>query len=245
MLRKLSYKQLESRVKELERRLRVGKGDLEALRRLVVVVRDSNDAITVQDFKGNITAWNRGAERMYGYRESEALKMNIRNIVPESNKKEALAFVDRISKGQRVDSFETQRLTKDRRVLDVWLTATALMDEAGKPIAVATTERDITERKQAERERIYREKFGAVLEIAGAVCHELNQPLQCLFLRCERLLNAVGKADARHRELQKIMEKVEAVAEITKKLERVSSYQTREYIEGTKIVDIDKALNGS
>jgi transposase-like protein len=55
-------------------------------RRMATVLRDSNDAITVQNFDGKITAWNRGAERMYGYTEAEALKMKIRDIVPEARR---------------------------------------------------------------------------------------------------------------------------------------------------------------
>jgi len=121
------------------------------LRRLVRVVIDSNDAITVQDFEGNITAWNKGAEKMYGYSEAEALKMNIRDIVPQNHQSEALDFVRKLQEEEE-ESFETKRLTKDGKVLDVWLTVTKLVEDQGKPIAVATTERDVTELKQAEKE---------------------------------------------------------------------------------------------
>ena len=134
----------------------------EGMRRLVTVVLDSNDAVTVQDLEGNITAWNRGAERMYGWSEGEALDMNIRDIAPEEQREEAhLFFVDAIRRGELVESFETKRVTKDGRVLDVWLTVTKLVDDAGKTEGIATTERDITERKRAEEalresERKYR-----------------------------------------------------------------------------------------
>ena len=121
-------------------------------RRLATIVIDSNDAVTVQDFEGRLTAWNGGAERMYGYSESEALSMNIRDIVPESRCDEALKLVARIARGEDVQSLETQRISKDGRTLDVWLTVTKLVDEDGNPDAVATTERDITERKQIEQQ---------------------------------------------------------------------------------------------
>ncbi len=114
--------------------------------RLVAVVRDSNDAILLHDFEGNITAWNRGAENMYGYTEAEALKMNIRDIVPEDKGKEALAMVKKLWK-EEIESFNTQRLARDGRRLDVWLTVTKLCDDKGEPYAIATTERDITGKK--------------------------------------------------------------------------------------------------
>jgi PAS domain S-box-containing protein len=118
--------------------------------RMATVVRDSNDAITIQDFQGRITAWNRGAERMYGYSEEEALVANIDRLTAPGKVAEQKDFIRRLIAGEAITSFETQRVTKDGRVLDVWMTVTKLMDEAGKPVGVASTERDITERKRTE-----------------------------------------------------------------------------------------------
>lgn len=120
--------------------------------RLATVLADSNDAVTVHDLDGTITAWNRGAARMYGYSESDAVGMNVRAIVPAAEELEAAAFLERLAGGDPVESFETRRVTKDGRVLDVWLSTTILRDDKGAPIAVASTERDITERNAAEQE---------------------------------------------------------------------------------------------
>ena len=127
------------------------RADEEAMR-MVTVVRDSNDAITIQDFAGKIIAWNHGAEMMFGYSEQEALKMEIWQLAPEDKAAEQKDFMRRLLAGETITSFETQRLTKDGRILDVWLTVTKLMDDAGRPIGIASTERDITERKNAERQ---------------------------------------------------------------------------------------------
>ena len=118
----------------------------EALRRMAVIIRDSNDAITVQDLDGRILAWNRGAERMYGWSEAEALAMNIKETVPESRRAEIDSFLRRLRAGDLTDSFEVQRKTKDGRILDVRMTVTCLADEAKAITSIATTERDITER---------------------------------------------------------------------------------------------------
>ena len=122
----------------------------EKMRRFATVVRDSNDAITIQDFQGRITAWNRGAELMYGYSEEEALVANIERLTAPGKVAEQKDFIRRLIAGEAITSFETQRVTKDGRVLDVWMTVTKLMDEAGKPVGLASTERDITERKRTE-----------------------------------------------------------------------------------------------
>jgi two-component system, chemotaxis family, CheB/CheR fusion protein len=116
---------------------------LQALSRLAAIVRDSNDAITVQSMNGAIRAWNPGAERLYGWSEDEALSMSIQEIVPEERRAEALEFIGRLARGEDIPSFETQRVAKDGRVLDIWLAATQLVDESGQVYAIATTERDI------------------------------------------------------------------------------------------------------
>jgi two-component system CheB/CheR fusion protein len=113
------------------------------LSRLATVVKDSNDAITLQDRQGNILAWNFGAEQMYGYSEAEALKMNISDIVPEESRHETSDMIKKIFEGETIASFKTKRLTKDGRIIDVWLTVTIIKDEVGNPQTVATTERDL------------------------------------------------------------------------------------------------------
>lgn len=117
------------------------------LRRLAVVLEDSNDAITVQKLDGTILAWNRGAQKMYGYTESEALKMNISSIVPDDKKEEALSYLDSIARGHKVESFETLRIKKDGSVIIVWLIITCLRNDKGQIDSIATTERDITQTK--------------------------------------------------------------------------------------------------
>ncbi len=124
-----------------------------SLRRLAVVLKDANDAITVQNLQGNIQAWNKGAEKLYGYTEAEALKMNIEKLVPPEQRKEGLEYLHKIQSGEIVVSFETQRLSKSGKVLDVWLTITCLKDNSGTIDSIATTERDITEMKNELRNK--------------------------------------------------------------------------------------------
>ncbi len=123
-----------------------GMGSLEKFRRMATVIQDSNDAITFQDLEGNILAWNRGAELMYGYSEAEALRMNIVDTVPTDYQEEARAFLASLKRGELVATLETKRKTKDGRIVDVWLTNTKLTDDKGKLTGIATTERDISER---------------------------------------------------------------------------------------------------
>ena len=122
------------------------------LQLLAAAVRNSNDAITILDLEGNIISWNLGAKRIYGYTEAEAMKMNINRIIPDHKHDEVMSLTERLLKGETIEFFETQRLTKNNRILDISLTATVLEDEKRKPFAITTTERDITERRRLEKE---------------------------------------------------------------------------------------------
>ena len=121
--------------------------EAKAVRRLAAVVYDARDAIILQDLEGHITAWNPGAEKMYGWSEAEALTMNISNLVPESRKKEELAALKKLKNAEVLGPYRTQRFAKDGRIVEVWLTATSLINEAGEVYAIATTELEINSGK--------------------------------------------------------------------------------------------------
>lgn len=114
-------------------------------RRLAAVVRDSNDAITVQDLEGNISAWNPAAERIYGYTEQEAVGMNIRSIVSENDQPKLLQLLKDARRGKPIEPVELERVAKDGRSLRIWLVASVLSGYDGRPVAVATTERPLCE----------------------------------------------------------------------------------------------------
>jgi two-component system CheB/CheR fusion protein len=111
------------------------------LLRLAVVVRDAHDAVTVHDLDGRTLAWNPGATRMYGWSETEALQMNLRDRLPPDRQKEELAKMRLFARGESLPSYPSVRLSKDGTALDIEVTATALVAAAGKVYAVATTER--------------------------------------------------------------------------------------------------------
>jgi two-component system CheB/CheR fusion protein len=111
------------------------------LLRLAVVVRDAYDAITMQDLKGHILAWNPGAERMYGWSETEALLMNVRDRIPLGLQEDAVAKLFQLSQAEPLAPYRTQRITKNGSVTEVWITTTALVNQAGQIYAIATTER--------------------------------------------------------------------------------------------------------
>jgi PAS domain S-box-containing protein len=164
------------------------------LQLLAAAVRNSNDAITVQDLEGNIISWNLGAERIYGYSQAEAMKMNISRIIPDHKQDEMTLLTERVLKGENIEFFETQRLAKNNRILDISLTVTLLKDEKGKPFAITTTERDTTERRFLEKEILditERER-----ELIGQEMHDgMGQVLTGIAVKCKGLaLKLKGKS---------------------------------------------------
>lgn len=122
------------------------------LHRLAAVVRDSRDAILMLDFQGRILGWNPGATRIYGWSETEALAMNIRQLVPENRRQQELARLHQLSQAEVLEPYETDRIAKDGRVKKVWMTATMLSTEAGQAYAITTTERERRDHRHSETE---------------------------------------------------------------------------------------------
>lgn len=119
---------------------------------LAAVVESSADAIISKTTEGMIVSWNRGAERLYGYLESEVKGRSISLLVPDGRDDEFAGPFARVAAGERVEQFETVRRCKDGSLVEVAVTMSPVRDSAGRVVGGATIARDITEQKRAERE---------------------------------------------------------------------------------------------
>jgi len=119
---------------------------------LATVVKQSNDAIYIHDHEGKIISWNEGAEKVYGYTEKEALKMKIRNIIPEYMQLESGELVNKIVSGEKVQGLESKRITKHGKLIDVLFSANIITDSSNEQKSIAITERDITQQKLADEQ---------------------------------------------------------------------------------------------
>lgn len=111
------------------------------LSRLAAVVKDTNDAMTVQNLEGSILAWNPSAERMYGWSEAQALTMNAQDFIPKNLRGEAQLRVKQLSESSILEPYATQRICKNGEIVSVTIISTALVDKSGTMYAIATTER--------------------------------------------------------------------------------------------------------
>lgn len=121
--------------------------------RLVSIVESSHDAILGKDLNGVIETWNRGAERLFGYTEEEAVGRPMTFLIPEDRRDEEPAIHGRIRRGERVDHFETLRQRKDGSLVEVSLTASPIESAEGEVIGISSIARDITERRRAQEQQ--------------------------------------------------------------------------------------------
>jgi PAS domain S-box-containing protein len=118
---------------------------------LAAIVESSEDAIIGKTLQGQITSWNAGATRLFGYTPEEAIGRPVTMLFPEDRKAEEVEILSRVSRGERVEHFETERVGKDGRRIDISLTVSPVRDAAGRIIGVSKIARNITQRKHAEQ----------------------------------------------------------------------------------------------
>jgi PAS domain S-box-containing protein len=166
--------------------------ELESARaRLAAVVASSEDAIVSKTPQGIVTSWNEAAERLFGFTAAEMIGQSILKIIPPELQHEEAEILAKIRSGQRIDRYETVRVRKDGRRLEISLTVSPVRDSNGRIIGAAKIAHDITARRRAER---------ALLEEVAA----------------RELLNKVGQAVAGQLDLERIVQLVtDAATELT------------------------------
>jgi PAS domain S-box-containing protein len=122
------------------------------LSRLASIVESCDDAIIGKSLDGTILSWNSGAQRIYGYAAGEILGQSCEVLVPSEDRGTIAPLLQRVGRGERIESFETTRLRKDGTLFYVSLTLSSVRDSAGNIIGASEIERDITERKRLEQE---------------------------------------------------------------------------------------------
>src|SRR5262245_59408438 len=118
--------------------------------RLAAIVASSDDAIVSKTLDGIITSWNAGAERIFGYKAAEMIGKPITTIIPPELHDEERRILSELRLGRRIEHFETMRVAKDGRRINISLTVSPMHDRMGNIIGASKVARDVTERKRAE-----------------------------------------------------------------------------------------------
>ena len=128
-------------------------------------MESSDDAIIGKTLDGIITSWNKGAERTYGYSADEAIGKPVSILLPPGCQDESKEMLEKVRRGELVQSYESERVSKDGRVISISLTVSPIRDLADNIIGASTIARDITQRKNAEQTlRESEERFREAME---------------------------------------------------------------------------------
>lgn len=215
------------------------------------VIDSSVDAIVSADLKGNILVFNRAASRIFGYPPGTVMgRLNVRDLYPSGG---AQAVMRRIRSPEdggsgRLEGYETFMLDRQGHTIPVRLSA-ALVREDGRPVATVGVFTDIRQ-ELAMRERLTeaethireKEKGVALAELAGMTAHELNQPLTCVLSYSELLQRKCTQPDV-ITAASVIISQAQRMAEIVKRIGRITRYETKTYVGGASILDLDKAAH--
>lgn len=231
--------------------------EVERIRNYVATtVKQSHDAIYIHNHEGRIISWNEGAERIYGYSESEALNMKIWNVIPEYLLAETQQIIGQIIQGKKVEFLETKRISKHGKIIDMLFSASVINDPGNQQNSIAITERDITQQKIAD-ERIrdlnadlktnveQLEVTNRELEsFSYSVSHDLRAPLRVLDGNCSILLEDYGdKFDEEGRQrLGTIQQNVNKMNNLIDSLLKLSKLG-RKKVEKS-VIDVTKLVQG-
>ncbi|MCK5696014.1 MAG: PAS domain S-box protein [Desulfobacula sp.] len=199
------------------------------------------DPIILYDVKGRVIYFNPAFSRVFKWSLKECINKKMDKFVPEENWPETKNMIDMVLAGEFFSGIETARYDRDGNIIPVSISASTYKDKENRVIGSVVNLQDISERKQAEETLKQREKLKGVLEMAGAVCHELSQPAMIIAGYAEILLLNITKDDFLYEKIDRIREQVDRIGVLTKKLMNITKYETLEYSKGKKIVDIDKA----
>lgn len=192
---RVANEQLEERVKQRTAQLELTyKREEQVNARLAAIIQSSDDAIISKDLQGIITSWNPGAQRLFGYTEQEALGKPMTLVIPAERAAEEPLILARVARGEPTDHFETVRVTKEGRKVDVSVTISPIRDGQGRIIGASKIARDITERQLADQKvRSQLARLNLLQEVTRAIGE--RQDIQSIFQVVIRTLEGHLPAD--------------------------------------------------
>lgn len=195
--------------------------------------------VVVYDSQGKTVFVNQAFVDTYGY-SRQALMSGSVSFVPESEKEATSQAWLRTLAGEKV-FLETERYTKDGRVLKIQMRTALVLDDHGNHRYTIVIHNDVTEAKRSEQEKLETERLQAAMETAGAVCHEMSQPLQAVLTVIELMRAAGSSSQEWPRLLDRLYQQIERLTHTTKQLNDLTDFKTKPYLNNMKILDLDQA----
>jgi PAS domain S-box-containing protein len=204
--------------------------------RLALIVDSSQDAIIGKNLDGIVTHWNKGAEDIYGYTAQEMIGKPVSMLAPPERADEIPAILEKIRGGERVEYFESVRVTKDERKLHVSISVSPIYDGDGKVVGASTIARNITAQKKTEDQLRQSQKMEAVGRLAGGVAHDFNNLLGIVTACSELLRSRVDAGSVEY--IDNIREAAKRGASLTRQLLAFSRRQPTQ----SQLLDLNERL---
>ena len=259
-----SQNDLEEKIKELNLLQK-------SARALAAIVESCHDAIIGESLDGTITSWNKSAAKLYGYSAEQAIGQPVAFLFSPEHHEEIAVLLERISHGESIEHFETERITEEGKRISVSLTMSPVLNDSGTIIGSSTIARDITARNLAEEElrrtnqsleralaalqaktheltsmteQLWQaSKLATMGELAASVAHELNNPLATLALHAEALLEQLPSNDPKYAAVKVIEQETERMAALVSNLLMFSRRSHRQISTVDLSDEITSSLN--
>ncbi len=210
----------------------------------------SPDAIIAADLNGNILLFNGGAERISGHRATDVIgQLNVRSLYPDDGAREVMKRLRHAQEARnaRVENLRMELVNTSGERIPISLSA-GFITEHGRPIATVGIFIDLRERlrveaslEHAQAQLAMTEKQSLLAELAGTAAHELNQPLTSVMVYGELLKRKIPVSSAEHQYAQSILRESERMADIVRKIGKITKYETKSYVGTQRILDLDRA----
>jgi PAS domain S-box-containing protein len=207
-----------SGVLEINNDISVRKRMDEARKSLAAIVESSEDAIIGKSDAGIVTSWNNGAEKLFGYSASEMVGRSIQQLLPADRHHEEDEILHRLKQGETVNHFETVRAKKDGTLVQVSLTISPIRDANGKITGASKIARNITEKKQMERQLQQSQKMEAIGQLTGGIAHDFNNLLGVIFGNLDLLEPHVAGNEAALKRVKTAQKAAARGADLTRRL---------------------------
>ncbi len=209
------------------------------------VMEAAVDPIIVYDNQGRVSYFNPAFSRVFQWSLSKRIHKKMDDFVPEKNWPETLEMIQMVKQGKVFSGIESARYNRDGNIIPVSISGSTFKDKNNTVIGSIINLQDISERKQAENSIKQQDKLKVVLEMAGAVCHELSQPAMIIEGYADLFLMNLDQDDPLSEKMRKLKKQVARIGDLAQKLTNITKYKTREYSKGMTIVDIDRASRKS
>lgn len=193
--------------------------------RLSAIVDSSDDAIIGKSLEGFITSWNKGAEKIYGYREHEVIGKSITILAPTDSEDEIHAFLGQVKNGKSLKCARTVRRKKSGENVYISLTISPIIDRQGRIIGASTIARDISDRIRTEQQSealqaqlFQAQKLEAIGTLTSGIAHDFNNLLQVVIGYSEMFLQSKKEGDHDHTIVRQIYDAGQRGAELVRNL---------------------------